>query len=95
MIRLTEIYCEKNWKFPFDNSRHGDKLVNIVTRKDLSVTVVNSIRLGEDEMKNFQKHHPGGFYNSVNGKVKTMVNGKMMWNQERRSCLIQELDTLI
>ena len=79
----------------FNNSWHGEKLVNIVIRKDLSVNVVDSIQLGEDETKNFQKHLPGGFYNFINGKVKTMVNGKMVWNQERKSYLIQELDTLI
>ena len=44
MIRLTEIFCVKNWKFPSVSSmsHHGYGLVNFVTGKvnnDLSVNV--------------------------------------------------------
>ena len=34
----------------FDASHHGDELVNVVTGK-----INSSIRLGEDQMENFQK----------------------------------------
>ena len=46
------------------------------TNNDLSVNVDDSIRLGEDQMKNFQKILPGGFYDTISGKVKTMANCK-------------------
>ena len=49
----------------FDVSQREDGLVNVVTGKInnyFSVNVDGSIRLGEDQMKNFQKSLPGGFY---------------------------------
>ena len=45
-----------------------DELVNVFTGKinnDLSVTVDDNILLGEDQMKNFQKSLPGGFYDTI------------------------------
>ena len=43
---------------------------------DLSVNVDNSIRLKEDQMKNFKKYLPGGFYDAIIRKMKTMVDSK-------------------
>ena len=66
----------------FDASQHGDGLVKVVTGKinnDLSVNVDYSIQLGEDQMKNFLKSLPGGFYDTISGKVKTMDNGKKLY----------------
>ena len=63
----------------FDASQHGDELVNVVTGKinnDLSVNVDDSIRLGEDQIKNFQKGLPGGFYDTISDKLRTMPIGK-------------------
>ena len=40
----------------FDASQHADVFVNVATRKinnDLSVNVDDSIRLGEDQIRNF------------------------------------------
>ena len=48
----------------FDACQHGDGLVNVVTGKINNYPSVNfggSIRLGEDQMKNFDKSLPGGF----------------------------------
>ena len=44
--------------------------------KDLSVNVDGSIQLGENQIKNVQKSFPGGFYETISGKMKTMVDGK-------------------
>ena len=44
--------------------------------KDLSVNVDGSIQLGENQIKNVQKSLPGGFYETISGKMKTMVDGK-------------------
>ena len=52
--------------------------MNVVTGKinnDLSVNVDGRIWLGKDQMKNFQSL-PGGFYDTISGKMKTMANGK-------------------
>ena len=49
----------------FDVSQQEDGLMNVVTEKInnyFSVNVDDSIRLGEDQMKNFQKSLPSGFY---------------------------------
>ena len=43
---------------------------------DLSVNFDDSIQLGENQMKNFQKSLSGGFYEIISGKIKTMNNGK-------------------
>ena len=45
-------------------------------KNDLSVNVDNSIRLKEDQMKNFKKCLPSGFYDAIIGKMKTMVDSK-------------------
>ena len=55
----------------FDASHHGDELVNVVTGK-----INSSIRLGEDQMENFQKSLPGGFCDTISGKVKAMADCK-------------------
>ena len=44
--------------------------------KDLSVNVDGRIQLGENQIKNVQKSLPGGFYETISGKMKTMVDGK-------------------
>ena len=53
--------------------------MNVLTGKiknDLSVDVDDSIQLGENKMKNFQKSLPGGFYDTISRKVKTMADGR-------------------
>ena len=45
-------------------------------KSDLSVNVDNSIRLKEDQMKNFKKCLLGGFYDAIIGKMKTVVDSK-------------------
>ena len=32
--------------------------------------------MGENQIKNVQKSLPGGFYETISGKMKTMVDGK-------------------
>ena len=62
-----------------DAFEHGDELVNVVAGKinnDLSVNVDDRIRLGEDQMKNSQNSLPGGFYDTIRGKIKDIVNSK-------------------
>ena len=81
IIKLTEIFCVKSWKFPFDifdACQHGDGLVNVVTGKINNYPSVNfggSIRLGEDQMKNFDESLPGGFCDIISGKVKGIADG--------------------
>ena len=51
--------------------------MNVVTGKinnDLSVNVDGRIWSGKDQMKS--KSLPGGFYDTISGKMKTMANGK-------------------
>ena len=62
----------------FDASKYGDGLVNVATGKinnDLSVNFDDRIHLGEDQMRNFPKSLPGGFYDIISGTLKTMVDG--------------------
>ena len=62
----------------FDACQHGDGLVNVVTGKINNYPSVNfggSIRLGEDQMKNFDESLPGGFCDIISGKVKGIADG--------------------
>ena len=48
----------------------------MLLNNDLTVNADYSIHFGKDQMKNFQKSLPGVFYYTINGKVKTMIDGR-------------------
>ena len=78
----------------FDASKYGDGLVNVATGKinnDLSVNFDDRIHLGEDQMKNFPKSLPGGFYDTISGKLKTMVDGNKGVKAGKKSVLDPEV----
>ena len=68
--QVDQDILRKKWKFQLISLMplSMDELVNVFTGKinnDLTVTVDDSILLGEDQMKNFQKSLPGGFYDTI------------------------------
>ena len=81
-----------------DVSHHRDGLVNVVTEKKnnyLSFNVDDSIQVGEDQMKSFRKCFPGGFYDTISGKVNTMANGKKSVKAGKNIVLDPEVTMLV
>ena len=59
------------------------KTVNVFTEKfssNVGVDIDDRIRLGDDQMTNFQKSLSVGFYDTLSEKMKTMADGKKSLN---------------
>lgn len=63
------------------------KTVNVFTEKfssNVGVDIDDRIRLGDDQMTNFQKSLSVGFYDTLSEKMKTMADGKKSLNAENK-----------
>ena len=63
------------------------KTVNVFTEKfssNVGVDIDDRIRLGADQMTNFQKSLSVGFYDTLSEKMKTMADGKKSLNAENK-----------
>ena len=73
---------------PLQNDQYPTSLVNIVTGKVVvhpSVNVDDSVKLGKEQMEEFEKAWPAGFHDRINKRVVTMsISHKHVKAADRR-----------